>query len=396
MGRRKILIRPIADDRNRQVTLNKRKAGLFKKAYELSVLCKCNVALIIFDANGRLYQYSNQMAEVMGQFVEASQVPVESHTNQTMEEWLQRMKKSGPQSDDEHDSDEGPYAVKPEPVGSSPDALSEPFALAAPTKKRPAKPTVVIPPPAAFDADHPGLLRLPSLGLGTALPAVDPFYGALMGSLLPPPSPANPTLHTALAGDIAVSNSMQAELHRQQSNGLAALQRQGSAGLPPLTPGAVLPRQLSLLTPADVASLYASLFPQGQDGLAILTAAAGSAAPATIETADAGAHAHAYPPHAMPLQRLVDGAGMGLVTAAAGTTAPFTVARAMSVREDSSMGASVVGGDDTEDGEDVGRGPRVQRKRTAEESDEESDEGGASENIACESGLAPSREKRRR
>jgi hypothetical protein len=36
-----------------QVTLNKRKAGLFKKAYELSVLCKCDVALIVFDAQVR-------------------------------------------------------------------------------------------------------------------------------------------------------------------------------------------------------------------------------------------------------------------------------------------------------------------------------------------------------
>ena len=39
MGRRKIAIAPIADERARAVTFNKRKTGLFKKAYELSVLC---------------------------------------------------------------------------------------------------------------------------------------------------------------------------------------------------------------------------------------------------------------------------------------------------------------------------------------------------------------------
>ena len=33
----------------RQVTFNKRRQGLFKKAYELSVLCSCDVALIVFD-----------------------------------------------------------------------------------------------------------------------------------------------------------------------------------------------------------------------------------------------------------------------------------------------------------------------------------------------------------
>ena len=36
-----------------KVTLNKRKAGLVKKAYELSVLCNCDIALIIFDSNVR-------------------------------------------------------------------------------------------------------------------------------------------------------------------------------------------------------------------------------------------------------------------------------------------------------------------------------------------------------
>lgn len=59
MGRKKIKIQRIEDDRNRQVTFVKRKNGIFKKAMELSKLCDCEIALIVFDANDKLYQYSS-------------------------------------------------------------------------------------------------------------------------------------------------------------------------------------------------------------------------------------------------------------------------------------------------------------------------------------------------
>ncbi|KDQ62619.1 hypothetical protein JAAARDRAFT_30535 [Jaapia argillacea MUCL 33604] len=49
MGRRKIEILPIQHERNRSVTFLKRKNGLFKKAYELGVLCSVDVAVIIFE-----------------------------------------------------------------------------------------------------------------------------------------------------------------------------------------------------------------------------------------------------------------------------------------------------------------------------------------------------------
>jgi len=42
-----------------QVTFCKRRNGLLKKAYELSVLCDAEVALIVFSSRGRLYEYSN-------------------------------------------------------------------------------------------------------------------------------------------------------------------------------------------------------------------------------------------------------------------------------------------------------------------------------------------------
>ncbi|KIO34156.1 hypothetical protein M407DRAFT_240766 [Tulasnella calospora MUT 4182] len=57
MGRRKIEIQPITHDRNRSVTFLKRKNGLFKKAYELGVLCSVDVCVIVFAHNGKLHEY---------------------------------------------------------------------------------------------------------------------------------------------------------------------------------------------------------------------------------------------------------------------------------------------------------------------------------------------------
>ncbi|KAF8316604.1 hypothetical protein DL93DRAFT_2077843 [Clavulina sp. PMI_390] len=59
MGRRKIEIQPILHDRNRSVTFLKRKNGLFKKAYELGVLCSVDVLVVVFGHNGKLYEYSS-------------------------------------------------------------------------------------------------------------------------------------------------------------------------------------------------------------------------------------------------------------------------------------------------------------------------------------------------
>ncbi|KIH91873.1 srf-type transcription factor [Sporothrix brasiliensis 5110] len=69
MGRRKIEIKAIKDDRNRSVTFLKRKGGLFKKAHELSVLCSVDVAVIIFGSNKKLYEYSsNDMRDLIGRY----------------------------------------------------------------------------------------------------------------------------------------------------------------------------------------------------------------------------------------------------------------------------------------------------------------------------------------
>ncbi|WMV34848.1 hypothetical protein MTR67_028233 [Solanum verrucosum] len=59
MGRGKIEIKRIENNTNRQVTFCKRRNGLLKKAYELSVLCEAEIALIVFSTRGRVYEYSN-------------------------------------------------------------------------------------------------------------------------------------------------------------------------------------------------------------------------------------------------------------------------------------------------------------------------------------------------
>ncbi|XP_055817919.1 agamous-like MADS-box protein AGL15 isoform X2 [Solanum dulcamara] len=59
MGRGKIDIKLIENVNNRQVTFSKRRAGLLKKASELSVLCDSEVAVIIFSSTGKLFEFSS-------------------------------------------------------------------------------------------------------------------------------------------------------------------------------------------------------------------------------------------------------------------------------------------------------------------------------------------------
>nr|XP_025608662.1 floral homeotic protein AGAMOUS isoform X2 [Arachis hypogaea] len=65
MGRGKIEIKRIENTTNRQVTFCKRRNGLLKKAYELSVLCDAEVALVVFSSRGRLYEYANNSGGII-------------------------------------------------------------------------------------------------------------------------------------------------------------------------------------------------------------------------------------------------------------------------------------------------------------------------------------------
>lgn len=88
------------DERNRQVTFTKRKFGLMKKAYELSVLCDCEIALIIFNSTNKLFQYaSTDMDKVLLKYTEYNE-PHESRTNSDIVETLRKKGLNGCDSPD--------------------------------------------------------------------------------------------------------------------------------------------------------------------------------------------------------------------------------------------------------------------------------------------------------
>ncbi|XP_042498994.1 agamous-like MADS-box protein MADS2 [Macadamia integrifolia] len=90
MGRGRVELKRIENKINRQVTFAKRRNGLLKKAYELSVLCDAEVALIIFSNRGKLYEFcsSSSMLKTLERYqkcsygtLEASQPPKETQSS---------------------------------------------------------------------------------------------------------------------------------------------------------------------------------------------------------------------------------------------------------------------------------------------------------------------------
>ncbi|CAN1332767.1 Agamous-like MADS-box protein AGL19 [Linum perenne] len=69
MVRGKTQMKRIENATSRQVTFSKRRNGLLKKAFELSVLCDAEVALIIFSPRGKLYEFSSSR-RLMGECLE--------------------------------------------------------------------------------------------------------------------------------------------------------------------------------------------------------------------------------------------------------------------------------------------------------------------------------------
>ncbi|CAI0553226.1 unnamed protein product [Linum tenue] len=82
MGRGRVELKRIENKINRQVTFAKRRNGLLKKAYELSVLCDAEVALIIFSNRGKLYEFcstNNSMLKTLERYQKCSYGAVEAN-----------------------------------------------------------------------------------------------------------------------------------------------------------------------------------------------------------------------------------------------------------------------------------------------------------------------------
>lgn len=56
MARGKVQMKRIENPVHRQVTFCKRRAGLLKKAKELSILCDADIGVFIFSNHGKLYE----------------------------------------------------------------------------------------------------------------------------------------------------------------------------------------------------------------------------------------------------------------------------------------------------------------------------------------------------
>ncbi|XP_049411741.1 MADS-box protein AGL42-like [Solanum stenotomum] len=102
MVRGKVEMKRIENAASRQVTFSKRRNGVMKKAYELSVLCDAQVALIIFSQKGKLFQFSSSsMQKTIDRYREYTKetlinintFEVEQHMEQLKEETANIAKK---------------------------------------------------------------------------------------------------------------------------------------------------------------------------------------------------------------------------------------------------------------------------------------------------------------
>ncbi|KAK4418717.1 MADS-box protein SOC1 [Sesamum alatum] len=100
MVRGKTEMRRIENATSRQVTFSKRRNGLLKKAFELSVLCDAEVALIIFSPRGKLYEFaSSSMHETIERYqqytkeIQANNPPAEHDMQHLKHEAATMMKK---------------------------------------------------------------------------------------------------------------------------------------------------------------------------------------------------------------------------------------------------------------------------------------------------------------
>ncbi|XP_061771394.1 myocyte-specific enhancer factor 2D homolog isoform X2 [Nerophis ophidion] len=220
MGRKKIQIQRITDERNRQVTFTKRKFGLMKKAYELSVLCDCEIALIIFNHSNKLFQYaSTDMDKVLLKYTEYNE-PHESRTNADIIETLRKKGFNGcnsPEPDGDDSIDQSPLNDDKYRKTEDLDSLFKRYgsALPQPTFSMPV--TVPVsnqsaPPPAALQfSNSPGGALVSTASYVTSALTdprlLSPQQPALQRNAVSPGLPQRPASAGALlGGDLGNSN----------------------------------------------------------------------------------------------------------------------------------------------------------------------------------------------
>ncbi|XP_021280322.1 agamous-like MADS-box protein AGL6 isoform X1 [Herrania umbratica] len=94
MGRGRVELKRIENKINRQVTFSKRRNGLLKKAYELSVLCDAEVALIIFSSRGKLYEFGSAgMTKTLERYQRCCFTPQDNSLERETQSWYQEVTK---------------------------------------------------------------------------------------------------------------------------------------------------------------------------------------------------------------------------------------------------------------------------------------------------------------
>lgn len=128
-GRRKIEIKYIEDKTRRQITFSKRKAGLMKKAYELSTLTGTQILVLVTSETGHVYTFATKKFQpfitdpkgknLIQQCLSASEIENSEPTDQDEDEQDEEPKQK-------HDNqeytppDQGQYYQQPKKEESSP------------------------------------------------------------------------------------------------------------------------------------------------------------------------------------------------------------------------------------------------------------------------------------
>jgi len=134
MGRNKIKIEKITNERNRHATFTKRKNGLFKKAMELSILCDCEIALLVYNSNDKVFQYcSIDLEEILKKCAESVDL-VQSYSNAEYTTIFSQKKEDD--NDDKFDDISETQTVIPTPT-AQPGAIAALAAAAAAASSSP-------------------------------------------------------------------------------------------------------------------------------------------------------------------------------------------------------------------------------------------------------------------